>query len=189
MYMQMLDEIVGVLSAIREVAVKNTSFSRALPYTLSDKHPRIISAIPGLKKRNEAEDNKIITLLERVRQGEVEFWNPNTPTLYDVKQSRFLASSGYYCIALAFALDNAQTHHHILRRFASLAVFNLTRSGRTAKSICTDLMRAKMHPEKSSDQLLKDITGFVNAGQRYKMLADELGGLGSLFFIPAGQQL
>jgi hypothetical protein len=189
MHMQMLYEIHGVLSAIREVANKNIPFSRALPYKLLDKHSRISSAIPRLKKRDEAEDIVINALLERIEQDKIGFWNPNTPTPYDPKQSRFLASKGYYCIALSFVLDNVQTHHNILRRFASLAVFNLTLNGRTAKSICTDLMEAKIHPEKSFEQLLKEITGFVNAGQKYKMLAEELGGFGTLFFIPFSQQL
>jgi hypothetical protein len=105
MCMQMLKEICKVLSAIREVVKRNTSFSRALPYTISDKCSRLSSAVPSLHKRDEEEDNKIIAFLDRVRQGETDFWNPNTPFSYDSEQSKTLASKGYYCIALSFPLE------------------------------------------------------------------------------------
>jgi hypothetical protein len=110
--MQMLREISKVLSAIREVVKRNNSFSRALPYTVSDKCSRLSSAVPSLHKRDEEEDNKIIAFLDRVRQGETDFWNPNTPFSYDSEQSKTLASKGYYCIALSFALEKPDTSSH-----------------------------------------------------------------------------
>jgi hypothetical protein len=189
MCMQMLEEISEVPSAIREVVKKKNPFSRALPYTILDKCPRLSSAIPSLHKRDEEEDNKIIAFLDRGRQGETDFWNPNTPFSYDSEQPKTLASKGYYCIALSFALEKTETHHRILRRFDTLAVFDFTNVDRTAKSISMDLMEAGIHPEKSLKQLLKGITNCINAGCRYKELSEKLGGVGSLFVIPTNQQL
>jgi hypothetical protein len=52
-----------------------------------------------------------------------------------------------------------------------------------------DLMEAGIHLEELFKQLLKGITNFFDAGNRYKQLSEELGGVGSLFFIPPNQQL
>jgi hypothetical protein len=103
MCMQMLKEISKVLSAIREVVKRNNSFSRALPYTISDKCSRLSSAVPSLHKRDEEEDNKIIAFLDHVRQGETDFWEPKHSILIRfgaVENSRLeglLLHSSFFC--------------------------------------------------------------------------------------------
>lgn len=71
----------GKLHTFASEVEDNIPSSRALPYKVSNKHSRISSAVSGLKERNEAEDNEIVAILERVRQGTIQFWNSNTPSL------------------------------------------------------------------------------------------------------------
>jgi hypothetical protein len=192
----MRTEICEVLDAIIETSEKHPSILKALSYKVSKSISRASIVLQELqsgskkkKKKKDNEDKEIIALLDGVNKGSIEFWNPNTPLRYNEKQLKFLNTQGYYCIALSFILKDAGIHHRILRRFTYRVVHELTLSGgRNAQSISNDLEDAGITPEKSYEELLKEVTSIVNAGRRYYDLAKELGD-GVLFFLPDYQSL
>jgi hypothetical protein len=175
-----------------ETSRKYPSILKALPYKVSKSSSRasiILQELQSGSKKKDNADEEIIALLDAVKEGSVEFWNPNTPLRYNEEQSKFLIDQGYYCIALSFILKDAGIHHRILRRFTYRVVYGLTLSGgRNAQSISNDLIGAGITHRGSYDKLSKEVTSFVNAGRRYYNLAKELGN-GVLFFLPDHQSL
>jgi hypothetical protein len=190
-----------VLKAILETSEKHPSILKALPYKVSRSNSRASIVLRELQrsskekekdneeKEKDNEDKEIIALLDAVEKGSIEFWNLTTPLRYNGKESEFLISRGYYCVGLSFILKDAGIHHRILRRFTYYMVHRLTLSGgRNAKSISRDLEGAGITHGRSYDDLLNEVTNFVNAGRRYYNLAQKLGD-GVLFFLPDHQTL
>lgn len=90
-----------------------------------------------------------------------------------------------YGLFLCFALDGAEIHHKILRRFARVVVFNLTRQKHSAASLTQALQEVGLLI-KAPSEAEKTVEGYIDAGSRYNYIAHELGGLAALFFLPLG---
>lgn len=124
-------------------------------------------------------------LLTRIKNGDMNFWNPHCQQKLTSEQTKFLASKRYACIALCFAIQETGLHHVLLRRFACVVVYRLTlESSRTPDTISQDFFKAGLSYGKSLESLNKDIKAFISAGKRYTTFAKELGGFGALFFLP-----
>lgn len=181
---QLIKEAAEVLTAIRDAAQRSSAFARVLPYNITKRANKGSAAVEKMR-RTTLTDHKVITsFISETAADETRFWNLGIQAMYTDAQCRDIAARGYTCIAFCFALEGTEVHHRILQRFARLVVHKLTLSGRTAISISKDLDQAGLSRGRSLEELSKDISGFIKAGRRYQKLAETLGGLGALFFLP-----
>ena len=181
-----------MFTAAYEAARRHKPFSNALPYAIKERNrSRVVAAVasihPDAQKPAEAGAalEAVHGLLNRIKDGSINFWNPDCQHEFTSQQTAFLASKGYACIALCFALQDTELHHTFLRRFTRVVVYRLTQTcGRTASHISEDFQEAGLRYDKSLESLEKDITAFIHAGRRYTKFAEALGGFGALFFLP-----
>lgn len=179
----MLQDVSRVLVAIHDAAKRSSQFAKNLPYRISAKRSSTI--VSNLSQRDPVKHKAVVAFLNSVQKDPPKFWNPNIQVSYTEEESHFLLSRGYLCVALCFSLQGAEIHHSILHRIARLVVYRLTlNGGRTARSISEDLKGAGLYDGKPLDTLIKEIKVFINAGRRYDEISTELGGPGSLFFLP-----
>jgi hypothetical protein len=174
------------LTSTTQPTSKQQSNSTPQPISTPQSNVRIseatISGI-GLPKTQEHED--IQTFLEKVQNREIDFWNPNIQRAITKEQRLFLDQPVNYGLFLCFALDGAEIHHKILRRFARVVVFNLTRQKHSAASLTQALQEVGLLI-KAPSEAEKTVEGYIDAGSRYNYIAHELGGLAALFFLPLG---
>jgi hypothetical protein len=160
-----------------------TTHSTSAPPSKSQISEATISRI-GRPKIQEHQD--IQAFLEKVQNHEINFWNANIQRNITEEQRLFLDQLVNYGLFLCFALDDAEIHHKILRRFARVVVFNLlSGQGRSASSLTRALREVGLLTE-SSLEAEKIVEGYIDAGSRYTYIAHELGGLAALFFLPSG---
>jgi hypothetical protein len=127
--------------------------------------------------------NDIHNFLGKINDHEVNFWNPNLQVRVTTEEADLLRQPVNYGIFLCSVLHDAQVHHKILQRFARLAVYNLTVQGYSAEDLA-NAFRGSTLLTNVGATLQKQIEGYIQAGNRYSVIAQELGGLGSIFFLP-----
>ncbi|KAF3031810.1 hypothetical protein E8E12_000892 [Didymella heteroderae] len=127
--------------------------------------------------------NDIHNFLGKISKNEVNFWNPNLQVRVTTEEADLLRQPINYGVFLCSVLHDTQVHHKILQRFARLAVYNLTVQGRSAEELANAFQGSTLLRNVGAN-LQRQIEGYIQAGNRYSVMARELGGLGSIFFLP-----
>lgn len=179
---QLRPEVAKVLISAQKAAKSSRSFAKNLPYSISKKRSKIAqTTLSNLSHSDPKEHEDINSLLTKVKNNTVNFWDANIQQEFTEGQQRYLENSGSFSIILCVALDDKEIHHRILRRFACLVVYELKLAGRTAASLAEALWNVKLYTDRP---LVTLIEGYISAGSKYRHLADQLGGTSALFFLP-----
>ncbi|KAF1971130.1 hypothetical protein BU23DRAFT_570131 [Bimuria novae-zelandiae CBS 107.79] len=138
-----------------------------------------------LSEPSKDEDvDAIKAFLDGVREGRIDFWNPSvSANTTDEEQRRTLKEPLFSAVNISLQLEKAELHHSILRRFARVVVFKLCKKGDSA-AVAKAFHEARLHVDRQPRELAQDVDRMVAAGSRYCHLAQKLGGLGSLAFLP-----
>jgi hypothetical protein len=135
-----------------------------------------------LQQPEPGEHQNIRSFLQTVEKQEVNFWNPNIQQYVTKEEARLLHIPSNYGVYLCLVLEATEIHHKILQRFARVLVYELSLQGHTAVSLAQSFQGVTLF--RSKDTLEKQIESYIGAGNRYAHIAQKLGGLASLFFLP-----
>lgn len=127
----------------------------------------------------------IKTFLNGVAVGKIDFWNLalSAPNGASEQQRRILKQPLYSAVNISLQLENAEVHHRILHRFARVVIFKLCKEGESM-AVVEALHQAQLHVDRQPEKLVQEVDRMLAAGSKYCHLAQRLGGLGILAFLP-----
>lgn len=140
------------------------------------------ATISRLQQPDPVEHQDVRTFLQKLLKREVEFWDPNVQHPVTTEHAHLLSAPANYGVYLCYILEDTGVHHKILRRFARVALYRWSLRGYTAEHLAQVLEGVAYFSNKGDPR--KDIETYISAGSRYAYLAQKLGGLAALFFLP-----
>ncbi|KAK7189319.1 hypothetical protein PSPO01_04906 [Paraphaeosphaeria sporulosa] len=174
----LVTEVCIVLASLQRATKSSPAFADRIQFTIRKKRDARSKVLSKIQNYNPREHEGVVRFLAQIERGTVAFWNPQIQRSFTSEQKQVLKETPWSVAAIAcVALEEVEIHHHILRRFARLAVYRLNDQGRSVASIARVLQRSGF------DTTEKEVDSFISAGSRYSNLTKSLG-IEFLFFLP-----